>query len=563
MTLPFRKDSPFQGSLFTSAPSTRRILAIWLPHLATDRILRQRHGTSWRQTGGKPADGIPPLVLSHHESNTQRIAAMNEAAEALGLRKGLGIADARAMHPALEILEADPVADGRMLCRLADWCDHFTPLVALDGADGLMLDISGCAHLFGGEDSLLREVMRRLGMQGFDARASLASTPGMAWAAARFGDRPSVNVVPGEEEDALSPMPLAALRIEPEIQRKLESVGLRRIGALLGAPRGPLARRFGGLLITRLDQALGILEEVISPRLPVPPLSVERRLGEPISLLQDIEQMLLLLARTLKQDLERRGEGVRQLTLSLFRVDGAVTRITVSTSQALREPQAIASLFREKFTVLENSLDPGHGFELVRLAAISTAPFLDRQEGLTDDRSSAEEEQFSLMVDRLRARLGDHAVLAPAPAQSHVPERQAEFITFSDWMAQASSSGVQKLAADSRGTASASALKQDAVPFSTPARPLRLLVKPELIEAAAEVPEGPPFSFRWRKAIYRVARAEGPERIAPEWWLETKASLARDYFRVEDTEGRRFWVFREGIYDGKTMPRWFLHGLFP
>ena len=487
---------------------------------------------------------------------------MNEAAEALGLRKGLGIADARAMHPALEILDADPVADWRMLGHLADWCDHFTPLVALDGADGLMLDISGCAHLFGGEDSLLREVLRRLGIQGFDARAGLASTPGMAWAAARFGDRPFVNVAPGGEDDALSPMPLAALRIGPEIQRKLESVGLRRISALLGAPRRPLARRFGGLLITRLDQALGILEEVISPRLPVPPLSVERRLGEPISLLQDIEQMLFLLARTLKQDLERRGEGVRQLTLSLFRVDGAVTRITVSTSQALREPQAIALLFREKFTVLENSLDPGHGFELVRLAAISTAPFLDRQEDLTDERPSEEEEKFSLMVDRLRARLGDHAVLAPAPAQSHVPERQAEFITFSDWMAQASSSGVQK-PPEGHGTASALALKQGAAPFATPVRPLRLLARPELIEAAAEVPEGPPFSFRWRKALYRVARAEGPERIAPEWWLETKASLARDYFRIEDTEGRRFWVFREGIYDGKTMPRWFLHGLFP
>src|SRR5690606_9706859 len=169
MTLPFRKDSLFEeSSLFTSATSTRRILAIWLPHLATDRILRQRHGTSWRQAGGKSADGIPPLVLSHREDNTQRISAMNEAAEALGLRKGLGIADARAMHPALEILDADPVADWRMLGHLADWCDHFTPLVALDGADGLMLDISGCAHLFGGEDSLLREVLRRLGIQGFD-----------------------------------------------------------------------------------------------------------------------------------------------------------------------------------------------------------------------------------------------------------------------------------------------------------------------------------------------------------------------------------------------------------
>src|SRR5690606_10506387 len=202
----------------------------------------------------------------------------------------------------------------------------------------------------------------------------------MAWAAARFSGRAAVNIPAGGEGEALTPMPLAALRIAEEAQRKLESVGLRRVGALLNAPRGPLARRFGRLLVTRLDQALGLVEEAISPRLPVPPLSVERRLGEPISLLDDIKDLLLLLARTLRQDLERRGEGVRQLTLSLFRVDGVVSRISVSTSRPLREPQAIALLFREKFAVLEDSLDPGQGFELVRLSAVSTAPYAEKQE---------------------------------------------------------------------------------------------------------------------------------------------------------------------------------------
>jgi protein ImuB len=501
------------------------------------------------------------LVLSQQVDNAQRIAAMNQSAEALGLKRNMGVADARAMHPSLEVLDADPLADARMLARIAEWCDHYTPLVALDGADGLMLDISGCAHLFGGEDAMLKEITWRLSMQGFDARAGLASTPGTAWAAARFCGSHVIKVKPGCEEDALAALPLAALRIEPETQRKLENVGLRCVGALLGAPRGPLARRFGRLLITRLDQALGIVEEAISPRLPVPAFSVERRLAEPISVLSDVEQLLLLLARTLKQDLERRNEGARQLTLSLFRVDGAVTRFAVNTSRPLREPEAIAALFREKFAVLENSLDPGLGFELVRLAAVSTAPFHGHQEDLTGESINPQQEAFLHMMDRLRARLGDQAVLLPAPARSHMPERQAIFMRFNDIVPLATSGAQQSpIYWDDGSTVTAQKLidAEDA----TPVRPLRLLAKPEPVEAAAEVPEGPPLSFRWRKALYRIARAEGPERIAPEWWLTAKAPLPRDYFRVEDTEGRRFWLYREGIYDGDKMPRWFLHGLF-
>lgn len=494
--------------------------------------------------------------------NAQRIAAMNQSAKALGLRQNMGIADARAMHPSLEILDADPLADAHMLARIADWCDHFTPLVALDGTDGLMLDISGCAHLFGGEDAMLEEIKRRLSMQGFDARVGLASTPGTAWAAARFCGSHMIKVEPGCEEDVLAPLPLTALRIDPETQHKLETVGLRCVGALFGAPRGPLARRFGRFLITRLDQALGHVEEAISPRLPVPTFSVERRLGEPIGLLSDIEQLLLLLAQTLKQDLERRSEGARQLTLSLFRVDGAVTRISVSTSRPVREPEAISSLFRERFAVLENSLDPGNGFELVRLAAVSTAPFHGRQEDLTGESIDPQQEAFLHMMDRLRARLGDHAVVLPAPARSHMPERQAIFMRFNETV-RLPTPDTQQGFTSFRGATTNAALKLEEAAFATPVRPLRLLAMPELVEAAAEVPEGPPLSFRWRKVLYRIARAEGPERIAPEWWLETTPSLPRDYFRVEDTEGRRFWLFREGIYDGSQTPRWFLHGLFP
>ncbi len=457
----------------------------------------------------------------------------------------MGIADARAMHPAIEIVEADPGADRRLLESLADWCDRFTPLVALDGADGLFLDISGCAHLFGGEDAMLSEILRRLRHQGFDARAALASTPGMAWAAARYGRGPDRNVAPGEEELALAPMPLAALRLEEKARVGLESVGLRHVGALIGAPRAPLARRFGSMLVTRLDQALGGAEEAISPRLPVAPLSVERQLAEPIGTTEDIERLVLVLARTLRQDLERRGEGARRLQLALFRVDGAVARITVGASRPLREPLTIAKLFHERLTALESGLDAGYGFDLVRLSVVAAAPYAALQTDLSGP-ASAEEEEFSLLADRIRARLGDEAILVPALAESHLPERRARFVPF--------------------GGESPSAVEPSSAGEAKPTthlRPIRLLEKPEPVEASAEVPEGPPLSFRWRRALYRVARAEGPERIASEWWREDPPAPARDYFRVEDVDGRRYWLFREGLYGGEIAPRWFMHGMFP
>ncbi|WP_445082889.1 Y-family DNA polymerase [Chelativorans sp. YIM 93263] len=471
--------------------------------------------------------------------------ALDESAESLGLRPGTGIADARAMHPQIEILEADPDADRRLLESLADWCDRFTPLVGLDGRDGLFLDISGCAHLFGGEDAMLDEIVHRLSGQGFDVRAGLASTPGVAWAAARYFEGSNRNVPAGAEEERLSPLPLSALRIDGKTRTNLESVGLRHVGALLCAPRAPLSRRFGRMLLTQLDQALGTVEEVTSPRLPVAPLSVERRLAESIGTIEGIEQLILLLARSLKDDLERRGEGARRLQLSLFRVDGVVRRIPVGTARPMRDPQAIARLFHERLTALENSLDPGYGFDLLRLSVIVARPFSTSQADFSG-QSAREEEGLSLLTDRIRARLGSSAILSPALAESHVPERRARFRPLCD---------------DVPGKPAKTVPSHGAPPTSP--RPIRLLEKPEPVEASAEVPEGPPLSFRWRRALYRVARAEGPERIASEWWLEDTPAPERDYFRIEDVEGRRYWLYREGRYGDATAPRWFLHGIFP
>jgi protein ImuB len=555
MHTPFRKER-------------RRILSLWFPQLSTERLLRQRLGRSWRS---RPPQDRPPLVVSHQDNNTQRIAALDEQAARLRLKPGMGIADARAMYPAIEIVAADPEADSKLLKALADWCDRYTPLVALDGTDGLFLDITGCAHLFGGEEAMLDEMLARFFEQGFRTRAGLASTPGAAWAAARFSLDGTIHE--GNEQFFLETRPLAALRLEPETIASLESVGLRTVGSILTAPRAPLARRFGAMLLLRLDQALGEVEEIISPRLPVPPFSVERHLAEPIGTIEDIERLVFLLARSLKHDLERRAEGARLFELLLFRVDGAVTRLSAGASLPLREPQSISRLFHERLAALGAVLDPGYGFDLVRFSAFETVAMDTPQADLGGETRTASED-VALFSDRVRARLGRNAMLMPLLVESHLPERAASLVP-ADMEPRE-----RKLPATPGKDIDFSPSRR------TPERPLRLFHRPEPVDVpATEVPEGPPLNFRWRRAMHRVARAEGPERIGPEWWLdgipeveiekgddrEEKERLAveaetgrltRDYFRVEDTDGRRYWLFREGLYDAEgASPRWYLQGI--
>jgi protein ImuB len=547
----------------------RRILSLWFPHLSTERLLRQRLGRSWRSL---PLQGRPPLVVSRQENSTQRIAALDEEAGRLRLKPGMGIADARAMYPSIEIVAEDTVADRRLLDGLADWCDRYTPLVALDGTDGLFLDITGCAHLFGGEEAMLDDMLARFFEQGFRAKAGLASTPGAAWAAARYSEN-GVILPEGDERPFLESLPLAALRLEAGTIMRLESVGLRRVGSVLAAPRAPLARRFGALLLLRLDQALGEIEEVISPRLPVAPFSVERHLADPIGLIEDIERLIFLLARSLKRDLERRGEGARLFELLLFRADGAVSRISAGASLPLREPVPICRLFQERLAALGAVLDPGYGFDLVRLSAFETAAVEAEQADL-GGKATAASEDIALFSDRVRARLGRTAMLMPLLVESHLPERAASLVP-------ADGEPPEKKVPD------APRKNLDFSPSRrAPERPLRLFHRPEPIDVpVTEVPEGPPLHFRWRRAMHRVARAEGPERIGAEWWLNRipdvgmekgqereeaerqaveaeTARLTRDYFRVEDTDGHRYWLFREGFYGKKdVVPRWYLHGV--
>jgi len=468
------------------------------------------------------------------------VHALDAEAEALGLRVGQNVTDARAAIPHLAVIEADLDADAALLASIADWADRYTPLVGFAPPDGLLLDITGCAHLFGGEAGLLADLLGRLRGLGIEPCAAIADTAGAAAALARFGDGHTI-VPPGGARAAVAPLPLAALRLEAPLVAALARTGLKRVGDLLGMPRAPLAARFGKILLTRLDQALGLMDEAISPRLPLPALLAERRFAEPIAGLDDVLAATQSLAATLGDSLARRGEGARLMELALFRVDGAVSRARVGTGRPLRDPALMASLFAERLGRMGDDLDAGFGWDLVRLSVVESAPEDARQIDLAG--RAAAEADIAELVDRLGARLGLGAVGRLVARDTHRPEAAAAVRPAAAPLAPAHP-------------------WLDIDPEDGPiARPLRLFPVPEAVEAVAEVPDGPPVRFRWRRTLYAVARAEGPERIAAEWWRSDEPT--RDYYRVEDETGRRFWIFRAGLFGLELAePRWFVHGLF-
>ncbi|ACK50041.1 conserved hypothetical protein [Methylocella silvestris BL2] len=487
----------------------------------------------------------------------------------------MNLADARAMHPALICAEADPEGEAQTLAHIVDWCRRFTPLAALDAPDGVMLDVSGAAHLFGGEASLLAEIEESLRRQGFCAQGGLASTPEAAFALARYGAAdfaarilpPALDAV--ELERRLGGLPLAALRLEPETLSALAEAGLRRIRDVTMRPRAPIAARCGLALYARLDGLLGRVKTPISPRFEAPAFMTERRFLDGLCRREDVEASIAGLAQDLCALLTRHGEGARRLEASLFRVDGEVMHFTVGTMRPLRDPALIARLFHERFEALSlaqdgEAFDAGFGFDVIRLAALALERKDPEQTGWSgqdraEDRAQDHVEDLAELIDRLGARLGLRRVTRLAFNGTHAPEFAVIAVPAARYDYHHVKSEWPRFAASPAGGQAHEEAK-GASPM--PARPIRLLERPEPIEAVAAVPDGPPLRFRWRRVLHEVAAFEGPERIAPEWWRGTTA-LTRDYFRAEDCEGRRFWLFREGLFDRETTrPRWFMHGFF-
>jgi len=453
------------------------------------------------------------------------------------------------MHPTLTAVPEDQAADARLLDAIADGCQRYTPLVAVDPPDGILLDIGGCAHLFGGEEKLRDDLLAGVTGFGFSACAAVASTIGAASAAARFTD--AAIIATREERSALAPLPLAALRLSGEIVAALARLGLKRIGDIVDLPRAPLAARFGTDLLRKLDRALGREDEPLTPRLPIAPYLAEKSFHEPIAREEDVLATVERLAVRLKSALAARGDGARRLELALFRTDGVVKRIAAGTSHPTRDPQTVRALFVERLAALGDEIDPGFGFDLARLSVLVAEPCPDEQIGLGSDDDRAE---LDRLVDRLSARLGRRRVSRLIAHDSHIPELAAAAVP-----AQAPPSG---------GSGWDMFRRFRAETGLSP-RPLRLFARPEPIaDVFALVPDGPPLRFRWRRALHEVVAVEGPERIEGAWWNEggnDQRGHARDYFRVEDKAGLRFWLFRAGLYrdmeQGET-PRWFLHGMY-
>ncbi len=491
--------------------------------------------------------------------SARRIASLNDEAAALGLCAGMALTDARAMYPGLAAIDADEAADARLLEAIADWCDRYTPLIGLDPPDGLYLDITGCAHLFGGESALCRDLMRRLAGQGFRACVAIADTPGCAFAVARYGvpisatSRESGNpgfsfriILSGMNlKTALAPLPLTALRIDPDIAAPLSQAGLKTIGQIAHLPRAPLAARFGEDFLRRIDQAFGLVDEPIAPRLPVPSFLVEQRFAEPIGREEDVLGTVHHLAGELAHAMERHGKGALRLQAALFRTDGKVARIEIGTAAPLRDPDRIRRLFLDRLAVLGDEADPGFGFDMIRLSALAVDRLDPVQSGLSSGDPARE---IAHLIDRLMARFGPDRVQRLVPQDTHIPEL-------------ASIALPARSAPKAQGNFEQGHLEQDSL---VPARPLRLFERPEPIEAIAQVPDGPPVRFTWRRVSHEVAHAEGPESIAMQWWRNDQGHpVTRDYFRVENRQGARFWLYREGIYqDRDNPPNWFLHGIF-
>jgi len=472
-----------------------------------------------------------------------KIAASCRRAARLGLSPGLTLADARARVPDLRAAASDPEADARLLRDLAEVCERFTPMAALDGSDGLMLDITGCAHLFGDEAALRERICVGIGRLGLGTRASIAGTPDAARALARFSRHHAAP--PGSEEALMRPLPIAALELDAEAAVALARAGLRRIGDLADLPPAALTARFGSALTLKLRRVLGHEDRRITPLRPTPDCMAARRFAEPLLEADALLKALEGLVEEVAAQLAGQGRGGRAFTAAIFRTDGLVRSLRIETGRPSRDPRSILRLFRERMEGLADPIDPGFGFDALRLHVASAEPF-DIEEPDFDGRA-AQEAELAELIDRLATQFGRDRVQRFTAGDTHDPIRGARRICALETAAS--------VAADTAWPA-----QEQGEP---PLRPLHLFDPPQPVEVLAEVPDEPPSRFRWRRVVHDVARAEGPERIAPEWWRGAATTIAtRDYYRIEDSEGRRFWLFRQGFYGDDAGPRWFVHGLF-
>lgn len=496
----------------------RRFVSIWFCHFATDWF-------SLRQ----PQLKTVPFVLRTASHGKMIVTAVNAKAAAANVSQHMPLADARAFVPNLQVQDDQQERVQQVLKRLAEWCIRFTPMVSIDPPDGLFFDATGCTHLWGGDEKYLHHVINKLQARGYEVRASMAGTPGAAWAVARYADKPCV-IEDGPHIEALLHLPPEALRLEKEASDRLHKLGLHQIKQFINMPRASLRKRLGTSFLSQLDKATGQEMELLEPVHPL--VTYQERLPclEPIVTATGIEMALRELLKTLCLQLQQAQKGLRTAVFKGLRVDGKTEQISIATNRPSYHVAHLFKLFENKLTTIE----PALGIELFILEAPVVEEYLPQQERMWQETGGLDDMRIAELVDRLSNRLGNEAVHRYLPSAHYWPERS--FTEAASLQEKSSAEWVvDKL------------------------RPLQLLATPERIEVTAPIPDYPPMLFRHQGKVHQIARADGPERIEQEWWLQQ--GQHRDYYRVEDEEGNRYWLFRLGHYHDKTY-QWFLHGYF-
>ncbi|MCW3108609.1 MAG: nucleotidyltransferase [Segetibacter sp.] len=496
----------------------RRYVAIWFRHLKTDWIVRRQ-----------PELKDVPFVMAAPERGRMVIKAANIAAQAKCIDVGMVVADCRAILPTLQVLDDKPEQADKLLPALAEWCLRYTPVVTIDQPDGLILDVSGCSHLWGGEQPYLKDIINKLRGFGYNVRAAMADTVGAAWAISRYG-KVSPIVEPCSQLEALLPLPPAALRLDATILERLEKLGLHQIRSFINMPRKALRRRFGQSILTRLDQALGQEFEVIQPIQPIEPYQERLPSLEPIRTATGIEIALRQLLEKLCLRLAKEEKGLRKCVFKCYRIDGIVQQIEIGTSRPSRNVVHLFKLFELKIATIA----PALGIEVFTIEAAIVEDISAMQDALWNFTEGGNGTAIGELLDRIAGKLGLNTIHRYLPDEHYWPERSVKAAT------------------------SLAEKPQTSWRTDLP-RPIHLLPTPETIEVTVPMPDYPPMLFRYKGELHNVSKADGPERIEQEWWLQR--GLYRDYYCIEDEKGARYWLFRAGSYE-QGDPQWFIHGFF-
>lgn len=496
----------------------KRYLSIAFPHLLTDWTVRRN-----------PELKDIPFVLAAPERGRMVVKAVSTLAQTCGIYEGMVVADGRAILPALQVLDHQHDSAERLLKALAEWCIRYTPIAAIDLPDGIVLDTTGCTHLWGGELGYLKEIYTRLTAFGYVIRMAMADTIAASWAVCHYGPKVSV-IPPGGQLNSLLPLPPVSLRLESTVTERMAKLGLYELSMIMDMPRPALRRRFGAHLLTRIDQALGHAIEPITPVCPIEPYQQRLPCLEAIRTLTGIEIALEKLLGELCKRLDKEQVGLRKAILRCYRVDSYIQQVEIGTNKPSRNIMHLFKLFSLKL----GTLSPALGFELFVLEAKTVEPLTTEQELLWDTSGHHDQAEIAELLDRITGKVGKDTISRYLPSEHYWPERAY------------------------KKAGSMDELPQTEWRTDLP-RPLSLLAVPELVEVTVPLPDYPPMLFRHKGQIHEIQRADGPERIEQEWWMSQ--GEYRDYYCVEDKQGQRYWLFRAGDYQSGD-PKWYLHGLF-